>query len=82
MHLVMKAIVDHLWPKEPSPGSYFGLVQRFLCVVPHIEAVKRSACIEGVRMDLAVLKHIGQDGGHRYGNPGSGRRPGPGRALF
>ena len=25
--LAMKAVVDHLWPKEPSPDSYFGLVQ-------------------------------------------------------
>ena len=52
----MKAVVDHLWLKEPSPGSYFGLVQQFLRVVPHINAVKRSACIEGVRMALARVK--------------------------
>ena len=25
--LAMKAVVDHLWPKEPSSDSYFGLVQ-------------------------------------------------------
>ena len=25
--LAMKAVVDHLWPKEPCPDSYFGLVQ-------------------------------------------------------
>ena len=54
--LAMKAVVDHLWPKEPSPNSYFGLVQRFLRVVPHIDAVKRSACIEGTRMALARVK--------------------------
>ena len=54
--LAMKVVVDHLWPKEPSPGSYFSLVQRFLRVVPHIDAVKRSACIEGARMALARVK--------------------------
>ena len=29
---------------------------RFLGVVPHIDAVKRSACIEGARMALARVK--------------------------
>ena len=48
--------MDHLWPKETSPDSYFGLVQRFLRVVPYIDAVKRSACIEGARMALARVK--------------------------
>ena len=48
--------MDHLWPKEPSPDSYFGLVQRFIHVVPHIDVVKRSACIEGARMALARVK--------------------------
>ena len=52
----MKAVVDHLWPKEPSPDSYFGLVQRFIRAVPHIDAIKRSACIEGARMTLARVK--------------------------
>ena len=50
--LAMKAIVDYLWPGEPSLSSYFGLVKRFIRVVPHIDAIKRSACIEGVRMAL------------------------------
>ena len=54
--LAMKAVVDHLWLKEPSPGSYFGLVKRFLHVVPHIDAVMRSSCIEGARMALARVK--------------------------
>ena len=54
--LAMKAVVDHLWPKEPSPDSYFGLVQRFIRAVPHIDAVKRSACREGVWMSLARIR--------------------------
>ena len=39
--------------------SYFGLVQRFIRVVPHIDTVKRSACIEGARMALARVKTYG-----------------------
>ena len=54
--LAMRSVVDHLWPEGPRPNSYFGLVQRFLCAVPHIDAVKRSACIEGARMALARVK--------------------------
>ena len=54
--LAMRSVVDHLWPEGPRPNSYFGLVQRFLGVVPHIDAVKRSACIEGARMALARVK--------------------------
>ena len=42
--------------KGPSPESYFGLLQQFLGAVPHIEAMKRSACIEGARMALAHVK--------------------------
>ena len=54
--LAMRSVIDHLWPKGPRPNSYFGLVQRFLGAVPHIDAVKRSACIEGARMALARVK--------------------------
>ena len=48
--------MDHLWPKGPRPDSYFGLVQKFLGAVSWIDAVKRSACIEGARMALARVK--------------------------
>ena len=54
--LAMRSVVDHLWPEGPRPNSYFGLVQRFLGAVPHIDAVKRSACIEGARMALTRVK--------------------------
>ena len=54
--LAMRSVVDHLWPEGPKPNSYFGLVQQFLGAVPHIDAVKRSACIEGARMALARVK--------------------------
>ena len=54
--LAMRSVVDHLWPEGPKPNSYFGLVQQFLGAVPHIDAMKRSACIEGARMALARVK--------------------------
>ena len=54
--LAMKYVVSHLWPKRPEPKSYFSLVQQFLGAVPHINAMKRSACIEGAQMALARVK--------------------------
>ena len=51
--LAMRSIVDQLWLEKPKPNNYFSLVQRFLGVVPRINAMKRSACIEGSRMALA-----------------------------
>ena len=54
--LAMRSVVDHLWPGGPRPNSYFSLVQQFLGVVPRIDAVKRSACIEGSWMALARVK--------------------------
>ena len=52
----MKDVVAHLWPERPELKSYFGLVQQFLDAVPHIKAMKRSACIEGAWMALAYVK--------------------------
>ena len=43
--LAMTDVVAHLWPERPKPKSYFGLLQQFLGVVPHIKAMKRSTCI-------------------------------------
>ena len=48
--------MDHLWPGGPRSNSYFSLVQQFLGAVPHIDAMKRSVCIEGARMALARVK--------------------------
>ena len=52
----MKNVIIRLWPTDPVPNSYFSLVQQFLGVVPHIDVVKRSACIEGSWMALARVK--------------------------
>ena len=54
--LAMKDVVSLLWLKRPEPKSYFGLVQQFLGAVPHINAMRWSACIEGARMALARVK--------------------------
>ena len=52
----MTDVVAHIWTDRPKPKSYFGLLQQFLGAVPHIKVMKRSACIEGVRMVLARVK--------------------------
>ena len=54
--LAMKYVMGHLWPGRLEPKSYFSLVQQFLDAVPRINAMKRSACIEGARMALARVK--------------------------
>ena len=52
----MKYVMSHLWPERPELKSYFNLVQQFLGAAPHINAVKRSACIEGAQMAFAHVK--------------------------
>ena len=54
--LAMRYVASRLWPEEPEPKSYFSLVQQFLGSVPHVDAMKRSACIEGAQMALAHVK--------------------------
>ena len=54
--LAMRSIIDHLWPKGPKPDSYFGLVQRLFGARAQMDAMKRSACIEGARMAFARVK--------------------------
>ena len=52
----MRSVVDQLRPERPKPNSYFILVQQFLGSVPHVDAMERSACIEGAQMALARVK--------------------------
>ena len=54
--LAMRSVIDHLWPKGPRRDSYFGLVQQLFGARSRIDAVKRSACIEGAWMALARVK--------------------------
>ena len=54
--LAMKDIIVRLWPAEPIPSSYFGLVKWLDEACPRVDAIKRSACIEGARMAFARVK--------------------------
>ena len=55
-NIAMKEVIAWLWPTEPIPNSYFGLLRQLVNAVPRIDAVKRSTCIEGARMALARVK--------------------------
>ena len=54
--LAMKDLVVRLWPAEPIPSSYFGLVNWIVGACPRLDAIKRSVCIEGARMAFARAK--------------------------
>ena len=54
--LAMKDLIIRLWPAEPIPSSYFGLVQRLVGAGPPLEVIKRSVCIKGARMAFACAK--------------------------
>ena len=45
--LAMKDLIVRLWPAEPLPSRYFGLVKRLVNACPWHEVIKRSVCIEG-----------------------------------
>ena len=54
--LAMKDLVIRLWPAEPIPRSFFGLVKRIVSACPQLDVIKRSVCIEGARMAFARAK--------------------------
>ena len=51
--LAMKDLIVRLWPAEPIPSSYFGLVKRIVGACPRLEVIKRLVCIEGACMGFA-----------------------------
>jgi hypothetical protein len=51
--LALKDLCVSLWPAEPISDTYFDLVQRLGEAPLRIEAVKRSACLEGARLAFA-----------------------------
>ena len=55
--LAMKDLIVRLWPTEPMPSSYFGLVKQLVSARLRLEAIKRSVCIEGAQMPA-----LGKDG--------------------
>ena len=52
----MKGLIVRMWPGEPLPDSYFGLVRRLVNACPRFEVIKRSVCIEGARRAFARAK--------------------------
>ena len=54
--LAMKDLIIRLWPAEPIPSSYFGLVKQLVSACPRLEVIKRSVRIEGARMAFARAK--------------------------
>ena len=57
----MKDLIIRLWPAEPIPSSYFGLVKRLVSACPRLDVIKRSVYIEGARMAFARAKvHLGK----------------------
>ena len=52
----MKDLIVRLWPADPIPSSYFGLVKRLVEASLRVDALTRSACIEGARMAFARVK--------------------------
>ena len=59
--LAMKDLVIRLWPAEPIPSSFFGLVKRIVSACPRLDVVKQSVCIEGARMAFSRAKvHSGK----------------------
>ena len=62
----MKDLVVRLWPAEPIPSSYFGLVKQIVGAWPRLDAVKGPVCIEGARMAFARAKvHWGKFGAEK-----------------
>ena len=56
VELAMNDLIIRLWPAEPIPSSYFGLVKRLVSACPRLDVIKRSVCIEGARMAFARAK--------------------------
>ena len=54
--LAMKGLIVRMWPGEPLPGSYFGLVRRLVNAFQWFEVIKRSVCIDGARRAFARAK--------------------------
>ena len=52
----MKGLIVRIWPGEPLPGSYFGLLRRLVDVCPWLEVIKRPVCIDGARKAFARSK--------------------------
>ena len=54
--LAMKNLIVRMWPGEPLPGSYFGLIKQMVNACPRLEVIKQSVYIEGARRAFARAK--------------------------
>ena len=54
--LAMKDLIVRMWPGEPLPDSYFGLIKRMVNACLRLEVIKQSVCIEGARQAFARAK--------------------------
>ena len=54
--MAMKDLIVWMWPGEPLPTSYFGMIKLMVNAYPLLEVIKRSVCIEGARRALARAK--------------------------
>ena len=54
--MAMRDFIIHLWPAEPIPNSYFGLMKWLVSACPRLDAVKWLVCIEGARMAFTHVK--------------------------
>ena len=54
--LAMKGLIVQMWPSEPLPDNYFGLIKQMVNACPRLEVIKRSVCIEGAHRALARAK--------------------------
>ena len=52
----MKGLIVRMWPGDPLPSSYFGLVRRLVDACPWLEVIKWFVCIEGACMAFARAK--------------------------
>ena len=58
--LAMMDLVVRLWPTEPIPSSYFGLMMWIVGACPRLDVIKRSVCIEGARLAFPVRRCTGE----------------------
>ena len=52
----MEDLCKALWPRDPLPTSFFGLVRRLQGAGAQADLWKRSACLEGARQAFAAVQ--------------------------
>ena len=54
--MATKNFIVWMWPGEPLPASYFGMIKWMVNACPRLEVIKRSVCIEGAHRAFARAK--------------------------